>query len=82
MAKFPGMTVNGKFCATAREAAARAGCSTQAIYARTGGPVGRPARFTNITFRDKPFPDVAAAAKAEKCAKQTVYDHLRRTGQI
>lgn len=81
MAKFPGMMVKGKFCVTAREAAARAGCSTQAIYARTGQPTGRPKKYRNIRFRDKDFPDVQTAARAEKVTPSAVYDHLKRTGQ-
>ena len=81
MAKFPGMTVKGKFCATAREAAARAGCSTQAIYARTGQPTGRPKKYRDIEFRNKTFADVPTAARSEKVSASAVYDHLKRTGQ-
>ena len=91
MAKFPGMKIGRKFCATAREAADRAGVSTQAIYARarrgwTDGRKphagGRKASITSIRYRDKDFPDVATAAKAEGVSRQAVYDHLRISGQI
>ena len=91
MAKFPGMVIGRKFCATAREAADRAGVSTQAIYARaqrgwvcgrTANSGGRKAEITGIRYRDKPFPDVATAAKSENVSRQAVYDHLRISGQI
>lgn len=91
MGKFPGMTVGGKHCPTAREAAARAGVSVQAIYARVArgwmdgdppGTGGRPASIRDITFRGKPYDDVTAAVNAEGVSRQAVYDHLRRTRQI
>lgn len=91
MADFQGMTVAGKFCPTAREAAARAGVSTQAIYARAArgwrdgdqpGTGGRPPSIRDITFRGRPYPDVAEASTAEGVSRQAVYEHLRKTGQI
>ena len=89
MAKFQGMTVNGKFCATAREAADRAGVTPDAIYNRVkkgwqdGDPISNapPTRYRNITFRGKVYDDVPAAVKAEGVSKQAVYQHLHRTGQ-
>ena len=91
MAKFPGMTVNGKFCSTAREAARRAGVSTQAIYTRAQrgwvdgqphGGGGREPTVTNFRYRDTVWPDVRTASETEGVSRQAVYDHLRRTGQI
>lgn len=90
MAKFPGMVIDGKFCATANDAAERAGVTPQAIYLRVkkgwrdGDPTGsciRPSEIRNIWFRGKQWKDAPTAAKATGVSRQAVYSHMRRTGQ-
>ena len=91
MADFPGMTINGKFCATAREAAERAGVTPQAIYYRVkigwrdGDRTGinsRPCDIRNIRFRNEEWADIPTAAKATGVSRQAVYQYCQRTGQI
>ena len=92
MADFPGMSIDGVFYATAREAAEACGVTTQAIYLRakrgwrdgdfTMPPHSRTSRHTNIEFRGEVWPSVAVAAKATGVTTQAIYLHLAKTNQI
>lgn len=92
MAAFEGMVIDGKLCVTAREAADRAGVTTACIYKRAargwqdGDPTHasfrKPCAIRDIEYRGKRYEDVPAAAAAENVSRVSVYDYLRRSGQI
>ena len=86
---FPGIYVDGRLCATAAEAARRAGVSAPTIYRQLNGDWSKPAVYAphgpthrNIVYRGRVYADIPAAVKAEGVSKQAVHKHLKRSGQI